>query len=157
MSQNVNARPHPIARSAMAENARNQRKKKRREFIGMQSKGEENDGHRVTPDTAEKKQNRTDAWNLLDILEEKRIENGHTPESAFSHEALACAKLGSPLLNLASGCEHYAAKKYFRAELAKANKETGDDKDAGRLAEYGKYFAAYQQEWKIRHPRLGDL
>ena len=149
-------RPLPIVRSAQAKNARNVKKKERQDHIGRQVMGA-GEGPVVVSDTAEKRQNRTDAWKLLSILSEKKVENGSNPESAFSTEAANCAKLGSAFLKAAGNGERYATKKYLRAELMKTRKETGNPEYAGHLAEYASYYAAYQQEWQRRHPWLGDL
>ena len=100
----------PIVRSAAAKHARNQKKKEKQELIGLQAHGEIGDIPVVSSDNAEKKQVRAGAWKLLAILAEKRVENGRTPESAFSDEAAVCAKLGPTFLTLAQDGEHYAAK-----------------------------------------------
>ena len=127
------------------------RKKERREKIGAQSKGEIGDITMTKTDTAEKKQYRTDSWKLLELLAEKRIENGRTPESAFSPEAAECAKLGPTFLNLESEGDHYAKKKYLLSDLTNTRKETGNREYAGHLAVYREHYDAYQQEWNRRY------
>ena len=154
---NVRAPPgiggNPFIRSAAAKYARNQKKKKkeRQDQIASQAKGEIEDIPKTNSDKAEKKHRRADAWKLLGPLDEKRVENGRTPEIACSLEGVVCAKLGPMFLTLASEGEQYATKKYLRPEMMKIRKETGNQEYAGHLATYQEYYNAYQQEWMRRY------
>ena len=81
---------------------------------------------------------------LSSILRNKRAEYGPDPERVFAEEEVVCARLWAKSLELASTGEHYAAKKYLRAELTKEGKKRNGPNYQGHLQEYVDMLREYK-------------
>ena len=73
-------------------------------------------------DTVEKIRLRSGAADVPNILKNRRSDYGIGPEKALPADVVECAKLGRSFLHLSSTVEHYATKKFLRAELMRGRK-----------------------------------
>ena len=80
------------------ETSEDREKKEKQELIEAKAKGAS--GVAPNTDTVEKRKTRSGAYDLLNILRNKRVEYGQDPERAFPEEVVACARLGTKFFGI---------------------------------------------------------